>query len=152
IERSLTLLEHGLGAAHPDLAMQMNNRGDILNALARYRDARETFERARTIWERELGAENRSVAYALTGIGVSYLREGNSRGALEPLERAFAIREAQESEPSRKAETSFALARALWDSSRDRRRARFLAENAQTVYAKVAAPQKLSEVHEWLAR
>ena len=106
------------------MAIQLSNRGEILNALGRYREARQSFERARVIWERELGPDNLNLGYALTGIGISYLAEGNAANALVPLERAFKIREAQETDPSRRAETRFALARALWESNRDRARAR----------------------------
>ncbi len=123
IQRSLGLLERGLGNAHPDLADQMSNNGEILNALGRYVEARKSFERARVIWERELGPDSRNLAYALTGIGVSYLSEGTPANALVPLERAFKIRRLLETDPSRRADTNFALARALWESNRDRSRA-----------------------------
>ena len=45
IERAITIVERGLGAAHPDLAIQLNNHGEILNALHRYAEARKVFER-----------------------------------------------------------------------------------------------------------
>src|SRR4029079_1923452 len=128
VDRAVTLLENGLGAGHPDLAAQLSNRGDILDALGRHREARQSFERARVIWERELGLDDRNLAYALTGIGLSYLAEDDASSALAPLERAYKIREAHELDPSRRAETRFALARSLWETNRDRARARALAE------------------------
>src|SRR6185312_15510304 len=100
VDRSLAILENGLGASHPELAIQLNNRGEILDALGRAREARSSFEKARIIWERELGLDNPDHAYALTGIGVSYLAEGDAISAITPLERAFKIREAKESDPS----------------------------------------------------
>ena len=150
VQRSLELLEHGLGEAHPDRAIQLSNRGEILNALGRPAEARRSFEQARVIWERELGQESRSLAYALTGIGTSYLAESNPTNALVPLERAFRIRERQETDVSRRAETSFALARALWGSNRDRSRARTLAEEARVGYEKTKTKAKLVGVEEWL--
>jgi serine/threonine protein kinase/tetratricopeptide (TPR) repeat protein len=150
VDRSIEILENGLGAGHPDLATQLNNRGEILDALGRSRDARASFEKARIIWERELGLDNRNLAYALTGIGISYLSEGDASNALVPLERAFKIREAQETDPSRRAETRFALARALWESGRDHRRARALAEEAHDSYAKAEIKTKVAEVDSWL--
>ncbi len=77
-----------MGAGHPELATQLSNRGEILNALGRFRDGRASFEKARIIWERELGLDNRILAYALTGIGVSYIAEGDPSSAIVPLERA----------------------------------------------------------------
>jgi serine/threonine protein kinase/tetratricopeptide (TPR) repeat protein len=150
VNRSIEILEKGLGAGHPDLATQLSNRGEILNALGRSRDARASFEKARIIWERELGLESRNLAYALTGIGLSYLSDADPLNAIVPLERAFKIREAQETDPSRRAETRFALARALWESARDRQRARALAEEAREGYAKAELKTKLAEVDTWL--
>jgi eukaryotic-like serine/threonine-protein kinase len=150
VDRSIEILEKGLGAGHPDLATQLSNRGEILNALGRYRDARASFERARIVWERELGLDNRNLAYALTGIGVSYIAEGDPTSAIVPLERAFKIREEHENDPARRAETRFALARALWEAGRDRGRARVLAEAARDSYAKAVVKPKLVEVESWL--
>ena len=102
------------------------------------------------IWERELGLEDRNLAYALTGIGLSYLAENDPGSALAPLERAFKIREAHEVDPSRRAETRFALARSLWEANRDRMRARTLAEQAREGYAKGEVKAKVAEVDTWL--
>jgi tetratricopeptide (TPR) repeat protein len=122
----------------------------MLDALGRQREARQSFERARVIWERELGLDDRNLAYALTGIGLSYLAEDDPASALAPLERAFKIREAHEVDPSRRAETRFALARSLWETNRDRARARGLAEQAREGYAKSDAKAKVVEVDNWL--
>jgi serine/threonine protein kinase/tetratricopeptide (TPR) repeat protein len=152
VDRAVTIATQGLGAEHPDLAVQMSNRGEILNLLGRYREARQSFERARIIWERELGLEARNLAYALTGIGESYLAEGDAVSAVVPLERAWKIRAAKEADPERRGETLFALARALWDSERDRLRAEALAHEARDAYGKTEVKAKLAEVDAWLAR
>jgi serine/threonine protein kinase/tetratricopeptide (TPR) repeat protein len=151
VERAILLLEKGLGAGHPDLATQLSNRGEILNALGDYRDGRESFQRARAVWERELGPDSLSLGYALTGLGIGYLAEGNPTIAIVPLERAYRIRAAQETDPSLRAETTFALAQALWESDRARPRARTLAEEAKEAYATSADKAKLAEVERWLA-
>ena len=150
VSRSIQILEKGLGSGHPEVATQLSNQGEILNALGRSGDARASFEKARIIWEREFGLDNRNLAYALTGIGVSDLAAGDAASAIVPLERAFKIREAQETDPSRRAETRFALARSLWEAGRDRGRARVLAEEAREGYAKAEIKVKLSEVDAWL--
>ena len=87
------------------------------------------------IWERELGLDDRNLAYALTGIGITYLAEDDPSSALAPLERAYKIREAHEVDPAQRADTRFALARSLWEANRDRVRARTLAEQAREAYA-----------------
>ena len=150
LDRSVSLLERSLGRGHPDLATSLSNRGETLNALGRYREARESFEKARSIWERELGGENSTLAYALTGIGMSYLLENDPMHALIPLERAFKIRTAHESEPSRRAETAFALARVLWAANHDRARATALAEQAIKEFERGKASNKIGEIERWL--
>jgi multidrug efflux pump subunit AcrA (membrane-fusion protein) len=90
------------------------------------------------------------MTYALHGIGTTYLAEGNPRDALTPLRRAYELRKAKEPEPSRRAETSFALARALWESNQDRREARVLAAEAAKDYAQSNSKTKSSAVEEWL--
>ena len=127
------------------------NRGEILNALGRYREARRSFEGARIIWERELGLDHRNLAYALTGIGESYLDERDPVPAVAPLERAWKIREAKESDPVRRGATRFALARALWDSERDPARAVVLARGARDAYAQANDKAKVSDIDAWLA-
>ena len=150
VDRAISLLERGLGSGHPELASQLNNRGEVLNALGRPREARQSFERARIIWERELGSDSRLLAYGLTGIGISYLAEGNAASALVPLNHAMRIRDAQETDQSKRAETAFALARALWESNRDRSRAVTLAEQAKDSYTKARATHAQSSVAVWL--
>jgi eukaryotic-like serine/threonine-protein kinase len=151
LDRSITLLESSLGRGHPDLAVSLSNRGETLNALGRYREARTSFERAAIIWERELGSDNVNLGYALTGIGMSYLEENNPASALVPLERAFRVRVTQETESSRRAETAFALAKALWGANRDRARAMTLAERAADDFRKAKALLKVDEVNRWRA-
>ena len=46
---------------------QLNNRGEILNGLGRYQEARESFEKASVIWERELGRECRKPSLSTHG-------------------------------------------------------------------------------------
>jgi tetratricopeptide (TPR) repeat protein len=151
VERGMAITEKSLGSEHPRMATYLSDRGEILNALGRPAEARRSFERARIIWERELGLENRSLAYALTGIGRSYLAEDQPASAIVPLERALKIREQQESDPVLRAETSFALARALWESNRNRSRAQALAAAARTAYLEAGAHGKQGEVDGWLA-
>ena len=152
VDRAIDILGKGMGFEHPDVATQLSNRGEILNALGRYRDARQSFERARIVWERELGLDARILAYALTGIGVSYLGERDAVSAVAPLERAWKIREAKESDPEQRGETLFALARALWDSERDRQRSEALAQDAREAYARVSGTAKAADVQAWLAQ
>ncbi|HET6282959.1 MAG TPA: serine/threonine-protein kinase [Polyangia bacterium] len=151
VDRAVAILEKGFGANHPEVAIPIMNRGEILNALGRPREARVSFERALAIWERELGLEHSNLGYALTGIGLSYLSQGDAAAAIAPLERAYKIREAKENNAARRADTQFALARALWDGKRDRPWARTLAANAKSTYGTANAKDKAAEVAAWIA-
>ena len=76
--------------------------------------------------------------------------DGESTSAIQFLERAKQIRDAKESSLAKRGEASFALARALWNSKRDRGRARLLADEARTHYFKAAEKLRLAEVQDWL--
>jgi tetratricopeptide (TPR) repeat protein len=138
----------GLGPGHPDLALHLYNRGEILRALARRAEARSSYNAARVIWERELGQENTMLAYVLTGIGQTFLDEGDVNSALIPLQRAHTIGQSEDPDSPRRAETSFALARALLGARRDQGRARALAEEAKALYAKTRTTDKFAEVED----
>jgi tetratricopeptide (TPR) repeat protein len=149
-DRAILIETRALGPDHPLLAMTYNQRGETMNALGRSEEARHSFERAGVIWERELGPGSRNLAYVLTGIGVSYLAQGKPSDALVPLERALKIRETLEPELSRRAETQFALARALWESNHERGRGRLLANQAKRGYQSSSFKEKGLEVDAWL--
>ena len=139
-----------MGRKATDLALQLSNRGEVLSALGRYQEAHASFDRALLIWEKELGADTLDLSYGLTGLGTTLLAEGKAIDAVKPLERAFNIRSVRETEPSRRADTTFALARALWDSNHDRTRALKLATQARADYAKAVAKARLSQVDQWI--
>ena len=71
--------------------------------------------------------------------------------SVAPCERALALREGRALAPSLLAGTRFVLARALWDSGRDRGRAVRQARLAADAYAGADAAEELREVEAWLA-
>ncbi len=149
-DRAIAILEKKLGSGHPALARLLYNRGEMLNANHKFQEARATYQRAITIWERELGMDAEILAYPWTGVGVSFLGEHNPSGALAPLERALKIRTGQTVDATDRAETLFALARALWDSGREQTGARRLAEEARTIYSRSTMEKERSDVEGWL--
>ena len=150
VERAIAIEREKLGAQHPGLAFQYDTRGAILNALGRPAAARQSFQQAVGIWERELGPDDTTLASSLTGIGLSYLNEGNPLNAIEPLERATRIRAGRAADPVDQAQTYFDLARALWESGREQTRARRLADQARAAYEKAAMKKELAAVELWL--
>jgi tetratricopeptide (TPR) repeat protein len=150
LDGAISLLEASLGRGHPGLGPPFENRGEVLNALGRTREARHSFARAQAIFEKEADTENTTLAYVLTGIGTSYLIDQNASSAVAPLERALEIRSSTGAERWRIADTRFALARALWDSNRDRVRARSLAGEARRDYQEASKSDNAAEVASWL--
>ena len=152
-QRAVDILRKALGAGHPEVVMHMSNRGEILNALGRYDEARALFNAALAVWNKELPRDHSNVGDSLNGIGASYLGQDEPEPALAPLERALAIREKSGAEPSQIGETRFLLARALWDSGRDRARAGTLAQAARAAYGdKAPWRDKVDAIDRWLAQ
>ncbi len=95
-------------------------------------------------------------SWPLTGIGLDLLALGEAGEAVEPLEKAVAER-GEGTVVAEAAESRFALARALWQSGRDRPRARELAESTRDQLRADAAryhgdrARPIAEIEAWLA-
>ena len=145
IDRGIEILERTLGMSYPQLVLQLVNRAEILNQLGRFSEGRRDAERAIAIQEVEAGPHTESI-YALGLLGESQIGLGQPAVAIDTLNRAITMAEkgTLEDELPR---LRFALARALWDSGRDRRGARALAAR---VAAKPVHGTKADEADETL--
>jgi tetratricopeptide (TPR) repeat protein len=151
-ERALGTFQRTLGPEHPLVALASENLGEILNALGQPAGARAAFARALEIWG-QAGAGDFYQAFALVGLGQSYLGEGRAAEARPYLEHAVSMREAADSDPGRLGEARFALARALAAEPAARRRARQLAEQARADYQRrEGSDARVREIAGWLAR
>lgn len=146
---SVLMRAYGPRSAH--VAQAMSNRGEYLLALGRPAEALPLFRDAAARWEAAMGPTFRFLAYPLTGMGRALLalrRPGDARG---PLERAMQIRRHGEPRPIERADTSFALAQAVWAEG-DRERALILARSARDEYAAVSsAKQQADDAAAWIA-
>ena len=149
--RSLAIDEKILGVDHPETALQLENRAELLNSAGRFSEADGLGRRALAIWQREIGPEHPAVASALTIIGRSSLGMGNAREAITTLDRAYSIRQSLDPEPSRVAETGFLLAQAMWSKRASRQDAMTIALEAKKNYAEASNSQGVAEVTHWLA-
>jgi serine/threonine protein kinase/tetratricopeptide (TPR) repeat protein len=122
--RGVDIVGRSFGLNHPRLEGQLANRAEILNHLGRYDDARADAERAVEIHEAETGLEM-NLIYALLPLGEAQLGLGQPERALAPLQRALRLAEDSNLEDVIP-RLRLALARALWDSGGDKRRARAL--------------------------
>jgi tetratricopeptide (TPR) repeat protein len=145
-------LTHAHGKEHPYIAAAQVNIGAVYYMTHRHEEALGYYQRALSTFVNTLGPDHPHVAYALTGLGDCYLVAGELDKAIEHLERALRIREQTGAGVWSMAETRFALAEALWDAGRNRKRAIELARKARDGYAAEGekAAKDLSIVEGWL--
>jgi tetratricopeptide (TPR) repeat protein len=67
------------------------NLGYHLHMVAAYAEAREHYDRALAIWEKDLGPEHRQVAAVLNNLGSLLWEMGDREGAQDHFERALVI-------------------------------------------------------------
>ncbi len=151
--RALAIFERTVGARHPRAGRCHHHLAAALVAEGRHADALAHATRALAILEAAYGREARDAAVALTLAGEAHLGLGDARAALPLLERALELRRRRHASPSSIAQTSFALARALWASGGDRVRARALAEEARKGHAasrRSEAGAERARVEKWI--
>ena len=150
--RALAIKEAALGRDHPAVATSVFNLGEAQREAGDLESAAASYRRALAIWEPSLGGDHYLVAYGLTGLGEALVALGEPARALVPLRRALELRRAAAGDPKHEAETSFALARALEASGRDREEAYRLAAAARDGFARAGAAGELelAEVETWL--
>jgi serine/threonine protein kinase len=150
VDRAIQILSTN-GDPDSDLyAFAQNTRGEVLAALGRGSDAEAAQSLALRIfrtypdpWER--------VSFPLQGIGHARLVRGSPATAIPVLEEALRIRERERANEYLIAETRFSLARALWESGRDRKRGMSLAQQARKTFGSHVFPRREQAVVRWLA-
>jgi tetratricopeptide (TPR) repeat protein len=152
LQRALSIFQaahgpehHGVGAVHLWSAELRRRQG-------RHQEAEAQYRRAREIYESTLGGSSRFLGPALEGQAESLLALGDPDRALALLEQAALLRE-RLGNPRDLARARFALARALWNGNRDRRRARELGLRAREALAALRdlGGADLRRVEAWLA-
>ncbi|MES1210420.1 MAG: hypothetical protein ABUS79_31155, partial [Pseudomonadota bacterium] len=116
-----------VGAAHLARARALLGAGRAADAVADAEAARAAFELA-------LGHDHPFLVEPMTVRGELALARGDAARARDLLERAWEIRSTQLTDAGAREETAFALARAIWLSSRDHAHALELAREARDGY------------------
>ena len=124
--RGVEIIRQVFGWQHPKMAEQLGNRALILNQLGRYEEARRDAQGVITIEEDEMGPFYAKLVYGLGPLGEAELGLGSPGKAADTLERAISIADGV-GMSAELVSLKFALARALWESGRDRKRALALA-------------------------
>jgi len=131
-------------------AFNLVRSGELSIVAGDPRAAKQTFERSLELHETLLPEDHADLAFPLTGLGSSELALGNTDAAVRLLERAAVLRR-DEPDPKLRAETAFALARALARQGQQDR-AQELAKGAAADFARVSDPlrDRSDDVRTWL--
>jgi tetratricopeptide (TPR) repeat protein/predicted Ser/Thr protein kinase len=150
--KAIAIYEKSLGTEHPDLAGAYSNLGNALRSSGKLAEAEENYRRAIAMWDATVAPDNPSVVYGLDGLGGVLMDLGRAAEAIAPLERAHALCQNGRVSPTLRGETTFTLAKALWEVGKDRARARSLATEALAAMGDDAAGgERREEVTAWLA-
>jgi tetratricopeptide (TPR) repeat protein len=150
--RALAVRQKVFGADHVMVATSHSNLGVTLHAQDRWVEAEAELRRALELREAGLDADHQSLAASRLALAVTLLELGREGEALPLAEQAW-DRISREGEPVEdQAETTFTLARALWATGGDRRRAGELARRALALYEEAGATQtsNAAEVRTWV--
>jgi tetratricopeptide (TPR) repeat protein len=163
-QQALELGEARLGPDHAETAVSHLNVALAFDRLGKqktgaagiadHHQALEHYQKAVTIFEKALGPAHPKVAVALDGVGESLLFLRQPEAACVPLERALSIYRIHPEDPTLTADTLFTLARALWESHRDRRRSLALAAEAAGLLQRQTEKEAIilaKEVTSWIA-
>ncbi len=134
-EETIAIWTKSLGPNHPNVAAVLINLGEGYRATGDCARATGKYRRALAISEKKFGQSHPFIAHALVGLGACSVDAGRAAPAIALIERAVVINEKM-GQPEDLAVSRFQLARALWSSRRDRKRAVALAGEAQTVLSK----------------
>lgn len=91
-ERALRLDEAATGTDHPNVAIRVNNLGEVLRTLGDFASARQCFERALRL--AEAASDNSKVAIYVNNLGGVLYNLGDLAGARQYFERALRLDEA----------------------------------------------------------
>ena len=126
-------------------------RGDALVALNRASEAEAAFSIALRVLRAYSEPSGLMFSFPLEGIGNVRLAQRSPDEAIPVLVEVLRIRERTSTRERPLADTRFALARALWDSGRDRKRAVRLALQSRDVYRRLNFSRKVETINGWLA-
>ena len=144
---AVSIRQATFGQEHPAVAEALDAVGMSLIGLKQHDEARKTFEAALAMRQKLLGPRHADLVYSYDGLGRALLEQGRAAEALSPLEKALAFKDV---EPETQAEVGFNLARALWESGKDRARARAVARGARERYASLGKQARVKEIDAWL--
>jgi tetratricopeptide (TPR) repeat protein len=153
-QRALEIRERALGKDNPEVALSLIAMATLYERTKQFAKALSVARRTLAITEKARDPRHPLLTEALTEIGLAHLGQGAPAAAVAPLERALSLRDPAKTSPLNLAGTKFGLARALWETRRDRPRSLELAKEAAALLAKSreASAADRAEVRSWLSQ
>ncbi len=152
LERALRIREQTLGPQHPQVGRSLAAIAGMYWDQGRVADALAYYKRTRDIYAVAYGKKHPFYAVMLLNIGDCELDLKRPTEAVPVLEEAVSILRAGESAPRRIGDAELVLAKALWRSGRDRKRARKVGRDARAQYAAAGDNERVADIDAWLAR
>jgi len=152
LERALRIREDTFGKQHPLVGESLAAIAGLYWSEGRVANARAYYERTRDIYAAAYGKEHPFYAVMMLNLGDCDLDLGRPAHAVPFLEEAVAVLRKSQSAPGRIADAEVVLAKALWRSGRDRKRARELARTARGLFSEAGDSEQVAEVDAWLAK
>ncbi len=143
---SAAILKATLGPRTLLYAEALDELGMSQLALGRYEEALRVYEEALASKLQTLPAGAEQLQYSYDGVGQALLAMGRTREAIEPLRQAVSITAAP---ASNRADSRFALARALWLTGHHPE-ARSEAAQARERFSQEGLTPRVAEVDAWL--
>jgi serine/threonine-protein kinase len=144
-ERALATYEKAIGPDHPDVAWALAWLGRTLTRVGQSDAALPLLDRALALRERTQGSTHQDLADPLLGLGELYLARRAPERALPLLERGLAL-----ASDEYQTDLRLTLAEALWQTGKDRARARELAEQARVDCERIGRKLGLEHATRWL--
>ena len=152
LERALEIYEQGVGADHEYIAYPLDSLAELARHRGQLDRALALNQRALAMWEQRW-PNKPVIAPVLVHRSETHLDRREPGLAIDFAERALAICTQSRCASGVVDDARFALARALWRSKGDRKRARSLGEAARAGYVALAAGSaRAAVVAEWLQR
>ncbi len=150
LDAARAIFQRRLGRHHPEVAASWHRLAQLAKELGNLDEALDLCSRAISIVERVGGSWSRVLPDYLLCEGEVRLAMKQTSEAQAPLERALGLREGQPDADC--ARIRFCLARALWESEEDKRRAVELAKRSLAGYSDAGAgdAKARAEVLRWL--
>jgi len=145
-QAAVKILKATLGEGDLVVGAYTDEVGQCLLGLKRYPEALEAYRQALEIKRKLLPPDGEPLQYSYDGVGQALLAMDQPREAIEPLRKAASFVSVSDDV---RADSGFALARALWRTGRTAD-ARAEAEKAREGFARAGQEQRADEVTAWM--